>query len=213
MSSVPKPTIGLTGGIASGKSTVAKLLAELGVAVIDADALAREVVAPGSDGLREVVQSFGAAVLGADGSLDREALGAIVFGDPEARRKLNAITHPRIGLLSAERIVAAQASASPYVVYEAALLVETGAHKGFAALIVVAADATTQSTRAIARDGSSQEAAQARIAAQLPLADKVAVADYVIHNDGDLAALRGRTLAVHDQIMRRFGLGSAEAQG
>jgi dephospho-CoA kinase len=206
----PKPTIGLTGGIASGKSTVARILADLGAAVIDADALAREVVKKGSDGLRELVATFGQMVLAADGGLDREALAAVVFRDPEARRKLNAITHPRIGMLSAQRIAEAQATAAPYVVYEAALLVETGAHKGMAALVVVAADAATQARRTVARDGMSQEAAQARIAAQLPLSDKIAVADYVIHNDGQLDALRAATLEVHEQIMRRFGLSQAQ---
>ncbi len=200
-----KPTIGLTGGIASGKSSVARLFAELGVAVVDADALAREVVAKGSSGLAEVVASFGGEVLAADGGLHRERLGSIVFRDPAARLRLNAITHPRIAQLSADRILQAHTGAAPYVLYEAALLVETGAQKGMDALVVVAADAELQVKRLMQRDGWSESDARARIAAQLPLADKVAVADYVIHNDGELDALRARCAEVHREILQRFG--------
>lgn len=199
-----KPTIGLTGGIASGKSTVAKLLVELGVAVVDADALAREVVAPGSDGLAEVVAAFGAHVLDESGQLDRKRLGAIVFTDANARARLNAITHPRIATLSAQRIAEHQTSATPYVVYEAALLVEGGLYRAMAALIVVTAGALEQQARIERRDGLTPQEAEARIAAQLPTAAKVAVADYVIENDGDLVQLRGRTEDVHRQILQRF---------
>jgi dephospho-CoA kinase len=200
-----KRLIGLTGGIASGKSTVARILSDLGVAVIDADALAREVVAVGTDGLTEVVATFGPGVLASDGSLDRAKLAAIVFDDAEARKKLTAITHPRIAQLSATRIAEAMQTSTPYVVYEAALLVETGLHKGMAASIVVATHADNQLARAVARDGMTMDAARARMAAQLPLHEKTAVADYVIENDGDLAALRARTHAVHDAIVKRFG--------
>lgn len=201
-----KPTIGLTGGIASGKSTVARILVQQGVAVVDADALAREVVAPGTDGLQEIVQAFGSDVLDADGSLDRKRLGALVFEDSDRRALLNAITHPRIGALSAARISDAQATGSPYVVYEAALLVEGGLYKAMSALIVVAADAAVQTARVGQRDGLTATETSARIAAQLPLADKVAVADYVIENNGSLADLTARTLAVHNQILQRFSL-------
>ncbi len=201
-----KPTIGLTGGIASGKSTVSSVLEGLGVGIVDADRLAREVVSVGSDGLREVVETFGAGVLAPDGSLDRAKLGALVFGDEEARRKLQAITHPRIARLGAERISALQASAAPYVIYDAPLLVEVGAHKGFAALIVVAAGEPTQIARLRARDGLTDDQSSQRLAAQLPLARKIEVADYVIHNDGSLADLERRTREVHAQILERFGL-------
>jgi len=203
-----KPTIGLTGGIASGKSTVSRVLEQLGVGIVDADRLAREVVAAGSDGLREVIATFGTGVLAPDGSLDREKLGAIVFGDEQARRKLQAITHPRIAQLGAERIAAFQNSAAPYVIYDAPLLVEVGAHKGFAALIVVAADEPTQVARLRARDGLSDAQSSQRIAAQLPLARKIEVADYVIYNDGTLAELEQRTRDVHAQILERFGPGA-----
>jgi dephospho-CoA kinase len=207
----PKPIIGLTGGIASGKSTVARILGELGVAVVDADLLAREVVAKGSDGLREVVEQFGADVLDAGRELDRAKLGQRVFGDAEARRTLNAIIHPRIGKLSAERIALAQQSPSPYVVYEAALLVETGAHRGMNALVVVAAASQVQLERSMARDGLDEAAARARLDAQLPLSAKLDAADYVITNDTDLATLRAETLRTHHAIIERFRTQPSEA--
>jgi dephospho-CoA kinase len=120
------PTVGLTGGIASGKSTVARAFAALGVPVIDADQLAREVVERGSEGLAEIVRSFGTGVLQADGSLDRKALARIVFADAARRNELNAITHPRIARLAQERSQAIEATGAPYVLYEAALIVENG---------------------------------------------------------------------------------------
>jgi dephospho-CoA kinase len=201
-----RPIIGLTGGIASGKSTVARVLEQEGVGIVDADQIAREVVAPGTDGLRAVVDAFGEAVLAQDGSLDRERLGAIVFADPQARLRLQAITHPRIGRLSAERLAALQASSVPYVVYEAALLVEVGGHKGLGALIVVAADEAQQVRRVMERDALSEEAARKRIAAQLPLARKVEVADYVLRNDGSLRELEAATLDLHKELINRFGV-------
>jgi dephospho-CoA kinase len=206
VSSTPKPLIGLTGGIASGKSTVASQLVDLGAVVVDADALAREVVAKGSEGLAEVVAAFGREVLTPDGSLDRERLGARVFQDVAARNMLNGITHPRIGRLSAERIAHAQHSAAPYVVYEAALLVETGAYRGMAALIVVAAPTELQLDRVQRRDALTEQAAAARISAQLPLETKLAAADYVITNAGDLTSLVAQTRNVHLAILQRFGL-------
>jgi dephospho-CoA kinase len=201
-----KPTIGLTGGIASGKSTVARVLERVGAGIVDADRIAREVVDKGSDGLREVVAAFGREVLADDGSLDRQKVAAVVFKDEQARRTLQAITHPRIGQLSARRIAELLASAASYVVYDAPLLVEVGAHKGLDALIVVAAGEANQVARAVERDGLSPEEAKRRIAAQLPLSRKVEVADYVIHNDGTLAELEQRALEVHGEIVRRFGL-------
>ena len=207
----PKPIIGLTGGIASGKSTVASMLGELGVAVVDADLLAREVVAKGSDGLHEVVEVFGSEVLDSAGALDRAKLGQRVFGDAEARKTLNAIIHPRIAKLSAERIALAQQSPSPYVVYEAALLVETGAHRGMNALIVVATGSQIQLERSMARDGLDEAAARARLDAQLPLSAKLDAADYVITNDADLATLRAETLRTHHAMIERFRTSPSEA--
>jgi dephospho-CoA kinase len=206
-----KPTIGLTGGIASGKSTVARILIEQGVGLVDADQLAREVVEPGSEGLAEVVATFGEGVLAADGSLDRAALAAVVFGDEEARKKLQAITHPRIARLSTERLAHHHADPDAvYVVYDAPLMVEVGAHKGMDALIVVAADEAEQVARVQTRDGMSADEARRRIAAQLPLAQKIAVADYVIDNSSTLQALRERTLQVHREILERFDLQGGE---
>jgi dephospho-CoA kinase len=205
-----KPTVGLTGGIASGKSVVARVLRGLGLTVIDADQIAREVVAPNSEGLAEIVANFGPDVVDAAGNLDREQMGQLVFANPEARRKLQAITHPRIGQLSAQRLAEAKAGSGPYVVYEAPLLVEVGAHKGLDALIVVAASEDAQIARASTRDGLAVEEVRQRIAAQLPLARKVEVADYVITNDGTLEQLEAATRNVHSRVLERFGASEDE---
>jgi dephospho-CoA kinase len=205
-----KPLIGLTGGIASGKSSVSRILEGQGIDIVDADRVAREVVEPGSDGLVEIVRAFGEDVLRSDGSLDREKLGAIVFRDAGARARLEAITHPKIGARSAERISQAMNGASPYVVYDAPLLIEVSGHRGMDALIVVAAEEANQVERAVARDGMTRDEALRRIAAQLPLAKKVALADYVVHNDASLAELEAATLDVHSQILTRFGLAAGE---
>ena len=192
--------IGLTGGIACGKSAVAALLAARGVAVVDADVGAREVVAPGSDGLAAVVAAFGEGVLAADGTLDRKALGEKVFGDEEARQRLNQILHPRIGQWSAERFMALAAEGHALVVYEAALLVENGVHKSLGGLIVVTARPEVQRARLMARDGIDAAAAQARMDAQWPLEKKVAVATEVIDNSGDRAALEAQVAALHERL-------------
>lgn len=203
-----KPVVGLTGGIACGKSTVAAQLAELGVPIVDADALAREVVAPGTPGLAAIVERFGSDVLLADGSLDRKKLGERVFSDPDARRALNAITHPRIAAAGMEKLRALADHPAPYRVYEAALLVENGMAKAFAALVVVTVDEATQLARLMARDGSTESEARARIASQLPLAKKVEVADHVIDNSGTPEATRAKVRALHDALVARFGGGS-----
>lgn len=183
---------GLTGGLASGKSTVAAHFRARGVPVVDADLLAREVVAPGTEGLAEVARAFGDEVLAPDGSLDRARVAAIVFGDPEKRRLLNSIVHPRIGALSAERVAALEAKGEPIACYEAALLVENGLADAFRPLVVVAVPEDVQLARAMARDAATEEQARARIAAQLPLSAKIAVADHVIDNGGDPEATRRR---------------------
>jgi dephospho-CoA kinase len=201
-----QPTIGLTGGIASGKSTVARLLQSAGAGVVDADVVAREVVDVGSPGLAEVVSAFGAGVLASDGRLDRERLAALVFADEAERARLQAILHPRIAARSAERIAELRAQRVLYVIYDAPLLVEVGAYKTLNALIVVAAREETQIARAIARDGAERESTERRIAAQLPLARKLEVADSMIWNDAGLAELEARTLEIHSQILLRFGL-------
>ncbi len=206
-----KPVIGLTGGIASGKSTVARAFAARGVAVVDADQLARDVVAKGSEGLAEVVAAFGPEVLTEDGTLDRAKLGARVFSDAEARRELEAITHPRIAMLGMRRIAELQATAAPYVLYEAALLVETGRHTTFPGLVVVVVTPETQLARLVERDGSSEQAARDRIASQLPMERKVEVATWVIHNDGSQEELDREVEKVHRAILERFGLQGGES--
>lgn len=198
-------TIGLTGGIASGKSTVSRFFEELGVPVVDADRLAREVVAPGSEGLAAVVSTFGEGVLTPDGTLDRKKLGALVFSDEDARRRLEAITHPRIAAAGAAKIAALQAERSPpYVLYDAALLVESGRHRLFPALVVVAARPETQLARLRARDDVSEDEARRRIDAQMPLDGKLAAASWVIWNDGPLGATRERVVEVDKAIRERF---------
>ena len=199
--------VGLTGGIASGKSTVARFFAELGIPVVDADQIAREVVKPGTEGLAAIVAEFGEGVLAADGTLDRKKLGAIVFDDAGARAKLNAITHPRIGAVSAQRVTELSGGGAPYVLYEAALLVENGIHRGLPALVVVSAKRETQLARMIERDGFTEKEAEARLDAQLPLAKKLEVADFVVDNDGDLETTRARVREVHEALLERFGGG------
>jgi dephospho-CoA kinase len=193
---------GLTGGLASGKSTVAARFRARGVPVIDADQIAREVVVPGTEGLAEVVAAFGREVLAPDGSLDRKRLGEVVFGDDDKRRRLNAILHPRIGARTFSLAAELDARGEPLACYEAALLVENGAADAFRPLVVVAAPEEVQVARAMARDGSTEEQARARIHAQMPLAAKIAVADHVIENDGDRAATERRADQVLDAIRR-----------
>jgi dephospho-CoA kinase len=197
---------GLTGGIASGKSTVARRFASRGVPVIDADAVARGVVLPGTEGLAEIRATFGDAVFLADGTLDRRALAAVVFSDEGKRRRLNAILHPRIGARTAERAAELAAKGEALVCYEAALLVENGLVEAFRPLVVVAAPSEMQVERAVARDGGTPADALARIAAQTSLADKTKIADFVITNDADLGALERAADDVLDRVCERVGV-------
>ena len=199
-----KPVVGLTGGIASGKTTVSKMFADLGIPIIDADVLAREVVEPGTSGLQAVVEEFGEDVLDESGRLDRKKMAELVFGDDEARETLNAILHPRIGAAGAKYIQGYQSHPAPYVMYEGALLVETGAYQAFSALVVVSADEAVQRLRLIARDGFTVSEANSRIEAQLPLERKVALADFVVTNNGDLEGTREQVAHVHQQLVARF---------
>ncbi len=194
------PLFGLTGGIACGKSTVSARLAALGAVAIDADRIARDVVVPGSPGLAELVKTFGTSILAADGTLDRAALGARIFGDADARGRLNGILHPRIAQLSMERVLAARASDVPAVFYDAALLFESGRAEFFRPVIVVTAPVDVQRQRVMARDGLTEAEAQARIDAQMPVAEKAAQADFVIDNGGTLEA----TLAQVDALWERW---------
>jgi dephospho-CoA kinase len=186
----PFAIVGLTGGIASGKTTVSEMFADRGVRIIDADAIAREVVEPGEPALEDIRETFGDEVIAADGSLDREALGGIVFDDEAARSRLEAITHPRIASRMMQKASDARESGEPWVVYDAALIVENDLHETLPALVVVAAARETQRARIVERDGLSPEEADARLDAQMPLEDKIAAADYVVDNDGALEATR-----------------------
>ena len=190
--------MGLTGGVASGKSTVSAILAELGAVVIDADLLAREVVARGSDGLAEVVEVFGPEVLTADGELDRPALGAIVFAQEDRRRALEAIIHPRVRARGAE--IEADAAPGAVVVHDIPLLAETGQADAFDAVIVVDVPTEVQVDRMVTQRGWTREDAEARIAAQASREDRLAVATYVIENTGTYDDLRERVAEVVEQL-------------
>lgn len=192
----PFRMIGLTGGIACGKSAVARLLQQANLRVIDADQVAREVVEPGTEGLQAVVDAFGQDILTDAGRLNRAKLGARVFGDEAQRRRLNAILHPRIGMQTARYVQRAREEGLRAVVYEAALLVENRLHEGFDLLIVVTADPAVQRARLMARDGFDEAQAQQRLDAQLPLSEKVAAADIVIDNSGTPDALAREVQAV-----------------
>ena len=182
-------TVGLTGGIGSGKSAVSRLLRSYGAVVVDADLIAREVVDLGTPGLAAVVQAFGPQVLQPDGGLDRPALGRVVFADPQALARLNALTHPRIAERTAELFREAAAAGAQVLVHDVALLVEQGLAGRYDAVVVVAASPATQLDRLVRLRGMAEDEALARIAAQAPLEDKLAVATHVIRNDGPLEEL------------------------
>ncbi|HEX6240094.1 MAG TPA: dephospho-CoA kinase [Polyangiales bacterium] len=198
--------VGLTGGIAAGKSTVARQFTALGVPVVDADKLAREAVAPGSEGLAEIVALFGPEVLLRDGTLDRKAVGARVFADANLRAKLNAITHPKIGQLGAQRVAEHAARGAHYVVYEAPLIVENNLHRAMHRLVVVSVDPVVQLARLIRRDGLTESEARARIDAQMPLEKKLEVADFVIDNSGEPEAVHDRVHEVHGLLLAQLGI-------
>ena len=190
--------IGLTGGVASGKSSVSAILRELGAIVIDADQLAREVVAKGTPGLQRVVESFGPGVLTADGDLDRGKMGSIVFADEDRRRVLEAIVHP----LVFERIVELEEAAAraDLVVHDIPLLAESGRAETFDAVIVVDAPPEVQVERMVRDRGWTAEEAEARIGAQASREDRRAVATYVIDNTGTLDDLRQRVTEVVEEL-------------
>lgn len=189
--------VGLTGGIASGKTSVAEQLAARGAVVIDADVLARAVVEPGTPGLAAVVQRFGDEVL-TDGRLDRARLGALVFADPGARRDLERIVHPAVRARAAE--LEGQAPAGAVVVHVIPLLVETGQAQDFDVVLVVDLDPATQLSRLQARNGLPVEDARSRIAAQAGREERLAVADHVLDNDGSPADLARQVARVWGEI-------------
>ncbi|ROR74498.1 dephospho-CoA kinase [Bogoriella caseilytica] len=184
--------IGLTGGIAAGKSTAASRFAQLGAVVIDADLLAREAVAAGSPGLARVVEEFGPEVLNEEGSLDRQALGAIVFGDDEARARLNGIVHPEVRRLSAERERQAFEAGERVIVHDIPLLIEVGRAQDFDLLVVVHTPAEVRRRRLIGGRGSSAEEADRRIAAQASDDERVTAADVLLDGAGGVEDLRAQ---------------------
>jgi dephospho-CoA kinase len=194
--------VGLTGGIATGKSTVTGMLARPSVRVVDADALAREVVEPGTPAHARIVAEFGKGVLQPDGRLDRARLGEIVFPDPDRRKRLEAITHPAIRARF-EQIMAdlERQGFDGILIWDAALLVESGGHNKMDKVVVVTTDPATQLARLMARDGSTEEAARARTASQMPLAVKARVADYVIDNSGSREETEARVREVYRALL------------
>ena len=191
--------VGLTGGIASGKSTVTAMFRTLGAEVIDADQVARDVVAPGTPGLAEVARRF-PGVVDAAGHLDRAALAARVFGDAAERLALETLVHPRIREEVARRTEALARAGVPVVLYDAALLIENGLHRGMDGVVLVSAPEPLQRARLAARDGLDVAAVSARLAAQLPLADKRAHATWVVDNGGTLEQTREQVRRIWEEI-------------
>ncbi len=196
--------LGITGNIAAGKSTISDFFRQLGAAVVSADALAREVVRPGGPVLTRLVERFGRTILIADGSLDRQALAALVFADATALADLNRIMHPAIGALAEARLRALDAQV-PLVVYEAPMLFEAGAEKRVDAVLVVTISQETQLKRLVDRDGLSEAEAQMRIRSQMPQQEKVARADFVIDNSGARQAAAAAVRAIYAELMKKRG--------
>ena len=201
---------GLTGGIATGKSTVSNMLRRLGAEIIDADLLARQVVEPGQPAWREIVEEFGRDVLSPDGTLDRKKLGAIVFADPARRRRLEAITHPAIRARVKARVdELAARDFTGLVFYDAAILIEALGHQDMDRIVVVMTDETTQVARLRGRDGTDDAEGRRKIASQMPLAEKAKLADYVIDNSGDREATAEQIRRVVAALMGELAARSA----
>jgi len=196
--------IGLTGGIASGKSTAAKLLSDLGAFVLDADKLGHAVYEPHRQAFREVVATFGADIVGADGKVDRKVLGGKVFGKPDELKKLTAIVWPEIGRMAREQTAAALAeNPKRIVVLEAAVLLEAGWQKGMEEVWVVIVDPEVAVKRAMARDGVDEDSIRKRLAAQTTNDQRIAAANVVIHNEGDLESLKAKVVAAWEALQQR----------
>ena len=194
--------VGLTGGIATGKSTVSEILRQLGGEIIDADRLARDVVEPEQPAWKQIVAEFGRGVVTAEGALDRKRLGAIVFADPERRKRLEAITHPAIRARFQARLdeLAAQGFAG-IVVFDAPVMIESGNYKNMDRLVVVVTDDATQTARLQERDGTDEAEGRRKIASQMPLAEKAKLADYVIDNSGAPEATAAEVRRVFAALM------------
>lgn len=196
--------VGLTGGVGSGKSTVARLFLELGATLIDADEVAREVVEPGEPAWQDIRDAFGEGVFAEDGRLDRAALARVVFRDDEARAKLNRIVHPRVAERSAALMQAAKERGEAWLVYDVPLLYENGLESMFDTVVVVTASDETRKRRLVDREGWPEADIEARMRAQLPLAEKAQRADHVIDNDGSLLETRRQ---VEEVVARILGVG------
>ena len=192
--------VGLTGGIASGKSTVAKILQHLGAAIVNADVLAREIVEPGQAAWNEIVAAFGRDVLQPDQTLDRQKLRIIIFNNPDARKQLEAIIHPRVRALAEQRIREHTAAGLAVIVYEVPLLFEANIHEWLRPVILVACDVEIQRRRLEQRDQLDAAAAQKHIDAQMSLEEKRRLADYVIENNGTLEDLEQQVREVLAKI-------------
>jgi dephospho-CoA kinase len=192
--------VGLTGGIASGKSTVAKILQSLGAAIVNADDLAREVVEPGHEAWKEIVASFGTDILQSDQTLDRQKLRTLIFNQPEARKRLESIIHPRVRALAEERIRQYAAAGYRVVIYEVPLLFEGNLQEWLRPVILVACDVETQTARLQKRDHLTAADAEKHIAAQMSLKDKRRLADYVIENNGSLEDLERQTRQILEEL-------------
>ncbi|GAA4047251.1 dephospho-CoA kinase [Streptomyces shaanxiensis] len=206
--------VGLTGGIGAGKSEVSRLLVECGAVLIDADRIAREVVAPGTPGLAAVVEAFGEEVLAGDGGLDRPKLGSIVFADPDRLAVLNSIVHPLVGARSRE--LEEGAAEDSVVVHDVPLLAENGLAPLYDVVVVVDASPETQLDRLVRLRGMTEEDARARMAAQATREKRLEIADVVIDNDVPLEVLQRRVKDVWDELVRRAHgdlRGSQESQG
>jgi len=202
--------VGLTGGIATGKSTVSDLLRGLGCEIIDADLLAREVVEPGQPALAQIVNEFGRDVLTATGALDRKRLGSIVFANPERRLRLEAITHPAIRERFVARLDAlAEQGFAGIVVFDAPVMIESGNYKNMERMIVVVTDDATQMTRLHGRDGTDHAENRRKIASQMPLAEKAKLADYVIDNSGSRESTAEQVRRVYAALMSELQSRSA----
>lgn len=192
--------IGLTGGIATGKSTVASMLRELGARIVDADQVAREIVEPGQKAWKEIVEAFGKEILRADKTIDREKLRKIVFKDETARKRLETITHPRIRALAQQKMQKLATEGAQVLVYEAALLFENRGHLWLQPVILVACDLATQKKRLRERDGLNDEEIEQHLKAQMAIDEKRRLADYVIENTGARESLKKRVREVWEQI-------------
>jgi dephospho-CoA kinase len=197
--------VGLTGGLASGKTFVGEALASYGCLLVQADLLGHEVLAPGGEAYQQVVEEFGDAILGAQGAIDRRALAAQVFGSPDRLARLNSLVHPPV-LRREERLLAEFAAREPHgiAVVEAAILIETGSHKRFDRIILVVCDEECQVKRAMRREGANLMDVRARLSRQMPLAEKRKFADFVIDTSGEKEDTLRQTRAVYEAL-RRIG--------